>query len=217
MPTHLASKTFSDGDYLTFTELNAAIGHNGALHWFKESLRSIGITADSGAQTVDSGLAGCRVYGGSQQIADSVWTEIAWTEQRWGRWSGQDMNFLLSEYPSFVHLPIVPADAMAGYFLIGAHVAWTGNTTGSRGIRIMSRGNKVNLTSGSIIAAKMKEATAAGAVMTMSVQTLDGSNAGGGSYTIQVYQDSGDTLELVSIPGASPECWVAKVASSVAI
>lgn len=216
MPTFISSKTFADDDYLTFTELNAAMGDNGALHWDREALRAIGVTADSGAQSVRSAAVSCRVYGGEQQIPDSKWTAIAWSNQRWGRWNGQDIDYLLAAFPTFVHLPIVPEGAMRGHWKIGAHIAWAGNTTGARGVRIVSHGNKINLDSYSILAAKMKEATAAGAVMRMSLMTLDAFNAGGGSYAVQVWQDSGDSLGLVSIPGASPECWAAKRSTNAA-
>lgn len=216
MPTFVLPKTFVAGDYLTFTELNAAIGQGGSLAWCREALRQMGIDADSGQQTVNSAMTGCRVFGEAQQIPDSQWTEVAWSTQRFGRADGRDVDFLLSEYPTFVHLPITPADQMNGYFLIGAHIAWAGNTTGKRGMRLVSHGNKIAVDSYTTQAGRFVEATAAGAYQSQSIMTIDGVNAGGGSYALQVWQDSGDTLELQAVPGSSPEFWVYKCASTTA-
>lgn len=222
MATFVTSKTFTAGDYLTFTDLNTAIGDGGMLHWLRNALHAIGIDADSGAQTVDSAMVGCRLSGSAQQIDDSVWTEVQFSTQRWGRYNGQDLSFLNSDRPTFLHLPILdaapgasPFDAMAGYWMIGGHVSFAGNTTGVRGVRIVSHGNKVDLTNARVLAEKFLQATGAGAVMNLSISTVDAFNAGGGSYSLQVYQNSGDSLQLQQITNSSPELWAVKLAKNV--
>lgn len=216
MATYLLPKAFVDGDYLTFTELNAAMGNNGNIHWLRNALAALGIDSDTATQTVDSAIVGCRILGGQQQIPDSQWTEIAWTQQRWGRWDGEDVNYLLSDRPTFVHLPTRPNLAMDGYWLIGAHIVWEGNSTGERRMQINSHGNKIDLTSQTPLAEKQKAATGTGLVMGMSLITLDAFNAGGGSYSVTVWQNSGDALGLQLLPGASPEIWMVKLASTSA-
>lgn len=211
MATYLAPKTFVDGDYLTFTELNAVVGNNSDLHWLKNALAAIGITAESGSQTVDAGVVGCRLSASAQQIPDSQWTEVQFSTQRFGRHNGQDIAYTVSDYPTFLHLPTRPYGAMGGYWLIGAHIAWAGNVTGNRGIRLASHGNTVNLSTYTVLAQKVGAATAAGLLMRQSVVTVDDYNSGGGSYSLQVYQSSGDVLGIEQIANSSAEIWALKM------
>lgn len=216
MATYLAAKTFADGDYLSFTELNAAVGNNGSLHWLKNALHAIGVDADSGTQTVDSATVSCRVFGGAQQIPDSQWTALTWTDERWGRMDGRDQSFLSSEHPTFIHLSAREEVLRSRYYAVGGHVVWAGNTVGSRGLRIAIR-VRDDLTTSYVVALKMKEATAAGAGMGMSISTTTGyaagsSGVGGGhNFVVEVYQNSGDILEVLLVPGASPEGWITEV------
>lgn len=221
MPTFLAPKTFATGDYLTFTELNAAIGDNGALHWLKNALAQIGITAGTGAQTVDSAMAGCRVYGsGNTEVANAQWTAVSFSTVRFARWDSMDFNPLLPDYPTFVHLPTKPpsearasatGQSFRGYWAIGAHVEFKPNATGQRGVRIKSYGNPIDLTGASVIASILTDSIGGSGEQALSLATQNSFDAAGGSYGVEVYQNSGDKLTLAATPNYTPELWFVRM------
>ena len=216
MATWITPKTFATGDYLTFVELNAAMGPQGALQWLKDACERIGVTADTGTQTVDSALVGGRVYGGSQEIPDSTWTPVVWSEQRYGRQGGTDIAWLVPEHPTLVHIPTKPAVSLAlrGEYALGAHVAFAGNTTGIRGVRIVRKG-ALDLNAKEIVASRESEAVASVTEMPLSITGLSVVRIyGGDSFSVEVYQSSGDKLSLNASPNLSPEFWHVRLAAA---
>lgn len=209
MATWIAPKTFEDGHYLTATELNAFVGPLSDLQVLKDMLHSIGIDADSGSQTISSAFSGLRVHGSSQEIEDDVWTPIVWSSVRWARHDSADWSPLVSEYPHFVHLPAKPGHRHSAYYAMGAHVAFAGNTTGVRGVRLRMMQNETSLSgNGTIMASKVEEAVAAGTEHALSLWTCPTNDQfGADNWIVEVYQNSGDKLSLVQAPAFSPEFW----------
>lgn len=207
MATFVTSPTMTDGDRLTFAQLNAAIGQNGALDWLKGALAAIGITADSSNQTVDTGLIGCRLYStGNLQVRDATWTAIPWSAQRFGRFDGRDYDFFLREYPMFIHLPSSTTPKLNGAWLVGAHVEFTGNATGQRGVRLVERGSPQDLDATRVIASRRTDSIGAGSAMALSIMTLY-QEVGGANLTTEVFQDSGADLQINSSAAYSAEMW----------
>lgn len=218
MPTWITPKTFALGDYLSFMDLNAAIGHDGDLDWLKANINQIGLASDTGNQTVDSGLRGGRVYGGAQDIPDSTWTLVTWDAQRFGKSQGQDINFLRSERPELIVTPSRPYGKWAGYYMLGAHVAFAPNATGDRGLRISYWSLPFDNTPDTILASQFQGAHAG--ENSLSVTAFNGEPQGssdsfqdGNAFAVEVYQSSGDSLALITGVGAySPEFWFYQMA-----
>lgn len=214
MASWITPKTYVDGDYLTFSELNAAMGVEGDLQWLKDALESIGISADTGSQTVSSALLGCRVYGGAQEIPNAVWTPVVWSTQLFGKANGEDMDYLVPDHPAFVHF--TSADIMHGYWAVGAHVAFAGNTVGERGVRLVHKEWPTDLSSQTVAASRVEEAVAAATEHSMAITTLYSPIFGTRSITCEVYQSSGDKLQLNASPHLSPEMWAVQLGRWVA-
>ncbi|HET7128937.1 MAG TPA: hypothetical protein VFJ93_07675 [Gaiellaceae bacterium] len=219
MATWIAPKTFADGDYLSFAELNAACGANGDIQWLKDALEQIGVTASTGTQSVSGGLIGFRAFGGEQQIPSSVWTRVVWSEQRFGKRAGGDVQYVQSAQPERLHLPYVPSNLrMNGTWALGAHVAFAANTTGDRGVRIVIR----NANQSDVLAQQIETAPGLSTEMAMTITTVHGEPTNGGTYLLQggddlaveVYQTSGDKLTLTVAPAFSPEFWGVRVATT---
>lgn len=210
MPTFLPSDTFTAGEKLTFARLNTAIGQGGALDFLKGALAAIGVTADSGSQTVDSGFIGCRLYStGNLQVRDSAWTAIPWAAQRFGRFDGRDYDYFLREYPTFIHLPSSTTPVLNGTWLVGAHIEFTGNATGQRGVRLVERGQPQDLDATRILATRRTDSVGAGTAMALSILTLY-REVGGANLTTEVFQDSGADLQINSSAAFTAEMWAIK-------
>ncbi len=210
-PTYIPPKTFLAGEYLTFTELNAAIGSLGGLDFLKGALAAIGITADSGNQTVDGAMIGCRVYSsGNLQVRDNTWTRIPWSAQRFGRFDGRDFNYLAPEYPTLVHFPTSTTPIMNGYWLIGAHVEFSPNVTGQRGVRIVVQGYPTDLDRADVIAVRRTDSIGAGSAMALSVPT-QWRFVGGSNLAVEVFQDSGADLTINAASSYSAELWAVRM------
>lgn len=217
MATWIAPQTFVDGDDLSFAELNAAIGAGSDLQWLKEALAKLGITASTGKQSVSSALRGTRVLGTGQEISSGRWTTVAWSTDRFGWSNGQQMSYRTDLRPDVLYLPAVPdVTRFAGYWMIGAHVAFEANVTGQRGVRLSISGSYLANFQTTILASQVVIAAGAGETA-LSVMTVDGGDStfgvdngifGGTIFICEVYQDSGVPLQINSSPAYSAEFWI---------
>lgn len=211
MATFMYPGSFTAGDRLTFTQLNTMIGLNGSLDWLKGALAAIGITADSGAQTVDHALFGGRVYStGNVQVRDTTWTRIPWSGQRFGRVDNRDFDFLVPGYPAFMHFPAAYIPSMSGHWLIGAHVEFTGNATGQRGIRLIAQGYPTDLDREDVFASRQTDSIGASSAMALSIVS-QWRFIGGSNLAVEVYQNSGADLQINAATSYSAEMWAIRI------
>lgn len=200
MATWTAPITFTSTT-LTAAQLNTYIGTGGNLEWLKNAAAAIGITADSGTQTIDSAMCGARVYNSAAiSIPDNVWTALTFDTERFDLYDNAASTF--HSTGANTDRITIPA-GLGGYYLIGGHVEFAANTTNRRGIRIV---HSVGTT---VIASDEQEATAND--MGLSIMTLY-PLAAGEYVTIQVLQNSGGALNAKASGNYSPEFWVARQA-----
>lgn len=199
MATWTATGTYASAT-LTAASLNLYIGTGGNLDWLKNALSAIGITADSGAQTVDSAVAGCRVYNSAAiSVSSGSWTALTFDTERYDSFDNAASTFHSTS--SNTGRITIPA-GLGGYYLIGGHIEFAANTTNRRGIRI------VHSVGSAVIASDEQEATAND--MGLSVVTL-WSLAATEYVTLEVIQNSGGNLNVQASGNYSPEFWMTRV------
>lgn len=200
MATWTAPGTFTSTT-LTAASLNQLIGSGGDLDWLKGALSAIGITSDSGAQTVDSAVAGCRVYNNANiSIATAVWTALTFNTERFDLFDNAASTF--HDTSSNTGRITIPA-GMTGYYLIGGNVEFASSATNRRGIRI------VHSVGATVLATHVQPATAG--VDSLSICTLYALSAA--EYvTLEVFQNSGGALNATVQGNYSPEFWAVRVA-----
>lgn len=223
MATWLAPKTFVNGDKLTFAELNTALGPLGSMQWLKDRCVALGLNLDSGTQTLNSALRGGQLFGAQQQIPDSEWTRVQWSEQRVGRSNDRERRYLYDEHAGLFILPIEPdVWEHTGYWLAVAQVTFAGNTVGTRGLRLGFCSDP-DFTPTDVIASRTDESVAATSDHSMTISTIIGGPSGG-DYEIQggdaivaeVYQTSGDNLALVT-SSTGPSLWAVYLSPIIAL
>lgn len=199
MATWTTPPTFTSTT-LTAADLNTLIGAGGNIEWLKNALAAIGITADSGLQTVDSAVAGCRVYNSAAiSIPTATWTALTFNSERFDLYDDA-----ASTYHSTVSNTgriTIPA-GLGGYYLIGGHVEFAASTTNRRGIRI------VHSVAATVIASEEAEAVASD--HTMSLVTFY-ALAATEYVTLEVWQNSGGALNVLAAGNYSPEFWAVRV------
>lgn len=185
---------------LTAAVLNQLIGSGGNLEWLKNALAAIGVNADSGLQTVDSAVAGCRVYNSANiSIPDAAWTALTFNTERFDLYDNAASTF--HSTVSTTGRITIPT-GLGGYYLIGGHVEFAANTTNRRGIRI------VHSVGATVIAADDQEAPAA--AMGLSITTL-WPIAAAEYVTLEVWQNSGAALNALASGNYSPEFWAVRI------
>ena len=154
---------------------------------------------------------GCRVYStGNLQVRDATWTRIPWSSQRFGRLDGADFNYLVPEFPTFIHFPASTEPVLAGSYLIGAHVEFSANATGQRGVRLVNQAYPTDLDRADVAAVRRTDSIGAGSAMGLSIASMVGF-VGGSSIACEVYQDSGGDLTLNSANAYSAEMWAVRL------
>lgn len=199
MATWTAPGTYTSTT-LTAASLNLYIGASGNLDWLKGALSAIGITADTGVQTVDSGIAGCRVRNTAAiSVANNAWQALTFDAERFDLYDGAASTFHSTS--ANTDRITIPA-GLTGYYLIGGHVEFAANTTNRRGIRI------VHSVGATVIASDEQEATAT--AMGLSISTFFLLSAA--EYvTLEVFQNSGGAINAQATLSYSPEFWVCRV------
>lgn len=176
------------------------IGTNGNLDWLKNALAAIGVTADSGTQTVTSAVAGCRVYNSAAiSVPNDTWTALTFNSERFDRFDNAASTYH-STTTNTARIT-VPA-GLGGYYLIGGHAEFASNTTNRRGLRI------VHSTGATVIASDVQEAV--GNVHSLSIVTLY-AVAAAEYVTLEAYQNSGGALNVNVAFNYSPEFWAVLV------
>ena len=176
------------------------IGSGGNLDWLKGALSAVGITSDSGLQTVDSAVCGARVYNSAAiSIPSAAWTALTFDSERFDLYDNAASTF--HSTVSNTDRLTVPA-GLGGYYLVGGHIEFAANTTGRRGIQIVH-------SVGSAVIAEDDESPT-NAAFGLSVSTL-WSMAVGEYVTLQVYQNSGGALNVNASARYSAEFWIVRV------
>lgn len=200
MATWTSPPTFTSTT-LTAATLNQLIGSGGNLDWLKNALSVIGVTAETGYQTIDSAICGARVYNSANiSVANAAWTALTFDTERWDLFDDAASTF--HSTVSNTGRITVPTN-LDGYYLIGGHVEFASNTTGQRGIRITHSSGPT------VIAAQVVDAVGAVA-QGLSVTTL-WSMAATNYVTLEVYQSSGGALNALNTNAYSPEFWMVRV------
>lgn len=199
MSTWTTPPTFSSTT-LTAATLNQLIGASGNLDWLKGALSAIGITADSGIQTVDSAIAGCRVYNNANiSVANNTWQALTYNTERFDSFDNASSTFhSTSANTDRITIPT----GLGGYYLIGGHVEFAANTTNRRGIRIV---HSVGTT---VLASDEQEATVV--AMGLSISTLF-ALAAAEYVTMEVFQNSGGAINAQASGNYSPEFWAVRL------
>ncbi len=178
--------------------LNQLIGASGDLDWLKNALTLLGITADSGAQTVDSAVSGARVYNSAaESIGGAAWTPLTFNSEWWDTHDAASSTFHSTS--SNTGRLTIPA-GRGGYYLIGASVEFAADPTGIRGLRL------VHSVGATVIATSLEDATPTG-VHALTISTL-WSLAAAEYVTCEVYQNSGGALNANRSAAYSPEFWM---------
>lgn len=163
----------------------------------KNALTVIGITADSGGQTVDSALSGCRAYNSAAiSIPDAAWTALTFNSEYWDTHDAAASTFHSTS--SNTGRITIPA-GRGGYYLFGASVEFAANATGRRGVRI------VHSVGATVFAESLEDATPSGA-HALTIATL-WSIAAAEYATVEVFQNSGGALNCNRSGDYSPEFW----------
>lgn len=185
---------------LTAAQLNTYIGASGNLDWLKGALSAIGITSDSGSQTVDSAVAGCRVYNSANiSVSSGSYTALTFDSERFDSFDNTASTYHSTS--ANTDRITIPA-GLGGYYLIGAHVEFAANSTNRRGIRL------IHSVGSAVIAAEEQQSTAND--MGLSITTL-WSLAATEYVTVQVWQNSGGALNVQASAKYSPEFWAIRV------
>ncbi|HET7128938.1 MAG TPA: hypothetical protein VFJ93_07680 [Gaiellaceae bacterium] len=200
MATWTAPPTFTSTT-LTAATLNQLIGSGGNLDWLKNALSTIGITADSGLQSVESAMCGARVYNNANiSVANNAWTALTFNSERWDLFDGAASTFhSTSSNTGRITIP----SGLDGYYLIGGNVEFASNATNRRGIRI------VHSVGATVIGTFISNAS--GTDHSLSVTSL-WPLAAAEYVTLEVFQNSGGALNAQSTAAYSPELWAIRLA-----
>lgn len=200
MATWTVPPTFTSTT-LTAAQLNQLIGANGNLDWLKGALSAIGVTADSGGQTVDSAISGARVYNNANiSIGGGAWTALTFNSEYWDTHDNAASTF--HNTGANTDRLTIPA-GRGGYYLVGASVEFAANATGKRGIRL------VHSVGATVFATSLEDATPTG-VHALTITSL-WSLAAAEYVTCEAFQDSGGALNANRSADYSPEFWIAFV------
>lgn len=201
MATWTTPPTFTSTT-LTAAVLNQLIGASGNLDFLKGALAAIGVTADSGIQTVDSAVSGCRVYNSANEsITSGTWTTLTFNSERFDLHDDAASTFhSTGANTGRITIP----SGRTGYYVIGAHAEFANNTTGRRGIRI------VHSVGSTVVAQHLEEASGGALDQSLGVVTLYKLQAT--EYvTAEVFQNSGGALNVLASGNYSPEFWAINV------
>lgn len=169
---------------------------SGDLQWLKDALVTLGITSDTGTQTISSAVAGAHAYRSSDQnIADATDVEVSFTSERWDLFDNAASTYhSTASNQSRVTIP----SGKGGYYLIGANIAFESNATGRRIVRFLVNGT-------SIIHQEVRNAVTGSATI-ISLECVRKLNAT--DYVeVQVRQNSTTTLAVQALADYSPEFW----------
>lgn len=195
--TWTAPPTFTSTT-LTAAQFNGLIGAGGNLDWLKGALAAIGVTADSGGQTVDSAMSGARVYNNANiSIANNAWTALTFNSEYWDTHDAAASTFHSTS--SNTGRLTIPA-GRSGYYLVGATVEFAADATGKRGLRL------VHSVGATVFAASIEDATPTG-VHALTIVSLW--NLAAAEYvTCEVFQNSGAAINANRSADYSPEFWI---------